>query len=233
MDARARERARASAADAAATLVAPGMMVGLGTGRAAALAVRAIGRRIRAGTLTGVLGVPTSRATEDLAREVGIDLADPVEGPRPDLVIDGADEVDPALDLVKGAGGALLREKVVAEASARRVIVLEADKRVRRLGARAPIPVEVVPAVEGWVRARLEDLGGQVVLRRSEGETVRSDNGLHLLDVRFPGGLADPRRVADRLRSIPGVVEHGLFLDLADEVLVGHEDGSVERLGRA
>jgi ribose 5-phosphate isomerase A len=206
-----------AAAEAAAELVEDGMTVGLGSGSTAALAVEAIGRR-----KPRIVGVPTSEKTAELARRLGIPLATLAEQPRLDLTIDGADEVEVGtLHLVKGRGGALLREKIVACATARLVIVADESKVVDRLtAAERPIPVEVVPF--GWESTadRLRAVGATPVLR----EGFVTDGGHYILDCLWPelGPAAD---LAQRLDGIVGVVEHGLFIGMASEAAIGGPDG--------
>lgn len=221
------DRLKRLAAERAAAMVEPGMVLGLGTGSTAELALAAIARRLAGGWLAGVRGVPTSANTAELARSLGIPLAELDEVGRIDLTLDGADEVDPALDLVKGAGGALLREKIVACASRRNVIVVDERKLVERLGTRARLPVEVVRF--GWrtQAAALEELGAaEVELRRSAGgEPHLTDEGHYLLDCRFAEGIADAAALERQIRARPGIVETGLFLGLADTVVVGTAGG--------
>ncbi len=202
------------------------MVLGLGSGSTAELVLRALGRRIARGELPGVRGVPTSNRTRDLARAAGIPLTDLDESPNVDLTIDGADEIDPRLDLVKGGGGALLREKIVARASGRNVIVADDSKLVDRLGRRCALPVEVVAF--GWRThlPALEGLGAEVTLRPARGgEPFRTDEGHLILDCRFPDGLEDAARIDRELRARPGVVETGLFLGLASALVVAAPDG--------
>jgi ribose 5-phosphate isomerase A len=182
--------------------------------------VVALGRRVRAGL--DVTGVPTSEATARLAREHGIALAELTERPI-DLVVDGADEVDPRLDLIKGYGGALVRERVVAAAARRVLILVEADKLVPVLGSRGRLPLEVLPFAAAFVADRLRRLGEAPALRRTAGRPVVTDNGNLILDCAVPP-LADPPAVAARLAAIPGVVDTGLFLGLADAVLVAEPE---------
>jgi ribose 5-phosphate isomerase A len=210
------------AAEAAAAEVSDGMRVGLGTGSTAAWAVRALGARVAKGLR--IVGVPTSRATEALAREVGIPLGTLDEEPALDVTIDGADEVDPALRLVKGGGGALLREKIVASATRRLLIVVDASKWRETLGA-FPLPVEVVPFGATVVARRLAELGCVPARRRAkDGKPFVTDEGNHILDCPF-GRIEHPERLATALASIPGVVEHGLFLGMTYAVYVAGESG--------
>lgn len=213
---------RRDAAARAAALVSSGMAVGLGSGSTALLAVEALARRVAEGALTDVVGIPTSRATADLARERGLTLADLEQRPVVDLAIDGADEVDPDGGLLKGAGGALVREKIVARAARRFVVVVDESKRVARLGERHPLPV----AVErfGWSTHldAVRGLGAEPVLRRdAAGRPYATDDGDFILDCRFPDGIADADAVARELKSRPGVIDTGLFLGFSPEVIVG------------
>jgi ribose 5-phosphate isomerase A len=217
-----------AAGEAAVALVTDGMRLGLGTGSTVYWTLRALAERVGAGL--HVVGAATSRETERLAHELGIPLAaiDDI-GPL-DLGIDGADEVSPALDLIKGGGGALLREKLVALQCRTRIIVVDSTKLVRRLGAR-PVPVEVVAF--GWraTAARLAAEGGRPRLRTTaDGQPFVTDEGHHILDCAFPP-IDEPEALARTLKALPGVVESGLFVGLADVVLVGSADG-VEALRR-
>ena len=219
---------KAVAARRAADEVRDGMVVGLGTGSTAAVLVAALGERVRQGLR--FIGVPTSEATARQARELGIPLATLEERPRLDLDIDGADEVDPAGDLIKGLGGALLREKIVAVASARLVIMVDESKRVGRLGEKAPVPVEVVRF--GWRRTAdaLRALGAEPVLRGGQGSAFVTDGGNYILDCRFPG-TRDLAALAGPVKALVGVVEHGLFTGMRPSVLIGHADGTCEVRG--
>lgn len=221
------------AAERAVELVEDGMKLGLGTGSTARLVLESIAARRSRGELEGIVGVPTSRATREQARELGIPLATLDEVTRLDLALDGADEVDPGLELIKGLGGALLWEKIVASASDRLVIVVDESKLVDRLGTRSPVPVEVVPF--GW-RTLLDPiraLGGDPVLREVNGEPFVTDGGHLILDCSFAGGIEDPWTVDAELRMRPAVVENGLFLGMADTVVVGGPGGPrmLERSG--
>ncbi len=208
------------AARRAVEYAADGMVVGLGTGSTADFAIRALGERARAEGLR-IECVPTSQASARLGTQVGLEIRSLEDHPAVDLTIDGADEVDPRLDLIKGLGGALLREKVVASASAREVIIVDASKRVERLGTRSPLPVEVVPFAWTLCRRRLMDLGPRAELRRDGGQPFVTDNGNYILHCHFPEGLPDPADMERRIGEIPGVVENGLFIGLADAVVVG------------
>jgi ribose 5-phosphate isomerase A len=209
----------------AVELVEDGMWVGLGTGSTAAHAVRALGERVQAGLR--IHGVPTSLATERLARSAGIPIGSFEQRSRLDLAIDGADEVDPELRMIKGGGGALMREKVVAAAAERLVIVTDASKYVPALG-RFPLPLEVLPFAWPVVARRIEALGVVPVLRRREGAAVLTDQGNLLLDCAF-GAIGDPEALAAELDGIPGLLEHGLFLGLADRVIVARGE-TIEEL---
>lgn len=210
-----------AAGEAAAALVESGMRLGLGTGSTVYWTLGALARRASAGLR--VTAVATSRATEALARELGIPLADIDAGGALDLGIDGADEVSPALDLIKGGGGALLREKLVALQCRRRVIVVDRSKLVPRLGAR-PLPVEVVAF--GWraTAERIRSLGGEPTLRTAQGRPLVTDEGHYILDSTF-GPIDDPAHLERALKGLAGVVESGLFVGLADLVLVGDAHG--------
>ncbi len=221
------DQQKAAAARKAVDLVRDDMVVGLGTGSTAAHAVRALGERVRGGLR--IQAIPTSKATEALAREVGIPLIGFERTTRLDLTIDGADEVDADLSLIKGGGGALLREKIVAAATDHVVIVVDAAKVKERLGA-FPLPVEVVPF--GWqvVAERIQSMGGRPSLRKGKDQQpFVSDEGHWILDCAF-GTIEEPGTLARDLHEIAGVVEHGLFLNLARTVLVGRDDGTVDTL---
>jgi ribose 5-phosphate isomerase A len=215
--------AKRRAAARALEFVSPGMRLGLGTGSTAAEFVRILGPRVAEGLK--VLCVATSKATFDLAQSLAIPLATLDEVPELDLVIDGADEFDPKLRLIKGGGGALLREKIVAAASARMVVIADASKEVARLG-RFPLPIEVdLFGLESTRRhvanlARAMGLPRDIKLRRSaEGHAFVTDGGHYILDCAF-GSIADPEALARSLATIPGVIEHGLFIGLASTIIV-------------
>jgi ribose 5-phosphate isomerase A len=214
------------AAAAAVAEVEDGMVLGLGSGSTAALAVDALGKRVAEEGLK-VVGIPTSERTAALARRRGVPLTSFAEHRRVDLTIDGADQVEAgSLNLVKGLGGALLREKIVAAASRRMLVVVDQSKVVDRLGGRTPLPVEI--AAFGWQSTldRLAGAGAQPVLRLApDGEPFRTDSGNHVADCGFPGGLDDAPRLEGGLAGIVGVVEVGLFVGLATSVLVGTPGG--------
>lgn len=205
-----------------------GQRIGLGSGTTARLFVEALAERLSRGELEGVRGVPTSVETEELAARLGIPLTTLEADPELDLAVDGADEVDRNLHLIKGRGGALLREKIVAGASRLFVVVVDESKLVELLGTWTPVPVEVLPF--GWrvVGDRVEALGASVSLRERGGEVATTDQGNYVLDCAL-GEIADPARVAAKLAAIPGVLAHGLFVSMAHEVIVGG-DGGIEVL---
>ena len=210
------------AAEQAAMRVDSGMVVGLGTGSTAAFAVEAIAARLARGEIRDIVGIPTSNRTRHLALQRAIPLTTLNERPHIDLTIDGADEVDPQGNLIKGGGGALLWEKIVATATRIYLIVVDQSKLVPVLGRRIALPVEVMPF--GW-RTHVETiraLGAEPVLRMgAQDEPFVSDGGHFILDCRFAEGIPDPHLVDHELRARPGVVETGLFLGMAPEVIVG------------
>lgn len=198
------------------------MVVGLGTGRAAAMFVRALAQRVDSG-LT-IRGVPTSEKTAELARELSVPLTTLDDVERIDLDVDGADEVDPNLDLIKGHGGALLRERVVASISTTFIVIVGEEKLVPHLGAKMSVPVEVVPFAVPVVRASLGGLGARAELRMNGNGPFESDNGNQILDAMF-SRIDDPLELERRVDAIPGVVDNGLFIGMADVVLVHGDDG--------
>jgi ribose 5-phosphate isomerase A len=222
---RGRDALKQQAAEYAVSLLQPGMVVGLGVGSTAIFAVRRIAELLASGALSDIVGVPCAVQVEAEARRLGLPLTTLEEREQIDLTIDGADEVDPQLNLIKGAGAALLREKIVAQASRREVIVVDEAKLSPQLGTRSAVPVEVVPF--GWgAQARwIASLGAQVSLRRQpDGAPLQTDQGNYLLDCAF-GPIADLAGLADRLAGRAGVVEHGLFLGLASDLIVAGSDG--------
>jgi ribose 5-phosphate isomerase A len=221
-----------AAAEQGASLVKSGMVLGLGSGTTSALMVQAIGRKLREGSLVNVIGVPSSSAIATVAKESGVPLSTLDAHPVLDLNLDGADEVDPNLDLIKGLGGALLWEKIVATASRQVVILVDDSKLVSRLGTKAPLPVEVVPF--GWKThlAFVASLGGMPTLRTEpDGRPFVTDEGNYILHCRFEGGIADPKELEARLLARAGVVGTGLFIGIAHQLIVGKADG-VEVLTR-
>jgi ribose 5-phosphate isomerase A len=220
-----REDLKRQAAERAVEFVESGMVVGLGFGSTARYAVERIAQRLAAGDLRDIVAVPTALQVEREARRLGIPLTSLDEHPQIDLTIDGADEVDPNLDLIKGGGGALLREKIVAQASRREIIVVDEAKLSEKLGTRFPIPVEVLPFARGAMAQYLEQLGAAIALRLApSGQPFETDQGNWILDATF-GPLDDPQPVADQLDRKAGVVAHGLFLGLATEVIVAGQGG--------
>ncbi|PID36586.1 MAG: ribose 5-phosphate isomerase A [Rhodobacterales bacterium] len=226
------DTAKFVAARKAVEFVEDGMKVGLGTGSTAAWMVRCLGERVREEGLR-VTGVPTSTRTADLAASVGIRVVALDEARWLDLTIDGADEFDPDLNLIKGGGGAHLLEKIVATASDQMIVISDATKQVEHLGA-FPLPVEVVPF--GWqtTKALVEEslagfdvMGTRSALRMNGDAPFVTDEGNHILDL-YLTRIGEPRKLALVLNQIPGVVENGLFIDICDKVLIGHQDGRVE-----
>jgi len=213
------------AAEAAVKFVQSNMVVGLGTGSTAVYAVRAISRRLQEGSLENVLGIPTSEQTGAAARAGQIPLTTFDNHPRIDLTIDGADEIAPNLDVIKGLGGALLREKIVAAASSRFIIIADQTKLVAQLGIRAPVPVEVIPFARRPVTDYLNGFATRVTIREKEGEIFRTDENNIILDCFFDGGIQDVPALARALREQPGVVEHGLFINRASDAIVATADG--------
>ena len=211
---------KARAAERALPFLDGVRLLGLGTGSTAERFTQRVGDLYRAGELGDVLAVPTSETTAQMARELGIPLTTLDEHPELDLTVDGADEVDPQLDLVKGLGGALTREKIVAHASRRYVIVVDDGKRVDRLGTRGPVPVEVLAFAVGPVERALRRRGAAASWRRDRDKLFRTDEGNLILDAAFEGGIDDPQSLDHWLNAQPGVVEHGLFLGMADAVVV-------------
>ncbi len=221
----ANELEKEAAARRSLDFVRPGYCVGLGSGTTATHAIRLLAERVKEGL--DIRCVPTSAASGELAARLGILLASFDRCPQMDVTIDGADEISPSLDLIKGGGGALLREKIVASASRMLVIVADSSKQVASLG-KFPLPVEVVPFAHALIAGRIAALGASVSLRQDEeGLPFVTDEGHYILDCAF-GLIDDPARLAAELRSMPGVVEHGLFLDMADIVLIGTGSEVVE-----
>ncbi|MDY0293714.1 MAG: ribose-5-phosphate isomerase RpiA [Candidatus Methanomethylophilaceae archaeon] len=209
--------------------VKDGMKVGLGTGSTAYHAIRRVGRLVRENGYN-LTCVATSSGTEGLAREYGIDTVSINEVGHLDVTIDGADEVDPEMQLIKGLGGALLREKIVAAASRQEIIVVDESKKVDVLGTRAPLPVEVLAFGHPFVKTALERQGCVATLRMSGGLPFVTDGGNYIYDCKFES-INNPFFLESRINVIPGVVDNGLFLNLASTVLVSSSDGTIERKG--
>jgi ribose 5-phosphate isomerase A len=210
---------------AAAELVVAGNIVGLGTGSTAYFAVVALGERVKTGLK--IIGIPTSVATGELARAVGIPLSTLDEHPDIDITIDGADEIDPKLNLIKGGGGALLREKIIAAASKRMVVVADSSKVVKELG-NFPLPVEIIPFAKAVLEKKITALGATCKQRnRPDGTPFVTDEGHHILDCNF-GKITDPPALARALSEMPGVVEHGLFIGIAKLAFVGRGISVIE-----
>jgi ribose 5-phosphate isomerase A len=221
----ANEQEKEAAARASLRFVRDGHVVGLGSGSTAAYAVRLLGERVRAGLK--IRGIPTSVDTKKLATSLGIPLITLDDSPQIDVTIDGADEVDPALQLIKGGGGALLREKIIAAASGQFVIIADSSKQVPMLG-RFPLPVEVIPFAQTVLTKKITALGATVKPRAdSSGKPFVTDEGHHILDCYF-GQIADPSTLARELSQMPGVVEHGLFIGMANVALIAKGDQVLE-----
>jgi ribose 5-phosphate isomerase A len=213
------------AAIKAVEYVRDGMVVGLGTGSTAEHAIKALGER--AGTGLQIQCIPTSDASASLATQVGLDLVDIEDEPVIDLTIDGADEVNPSLDVLKGMGGALLREKIVAAASTLEIIIVDESKLVDILGSKNPLPVEVVPFARAFAQRRLSGIARQAEIRRTpSGEEFTTDNGNLIIDCHFELGIDDAAAIEIAVNQIPGVVDNGLFIQLTHLVIVGQHDGS-------
>lgn len=213
---------------AAAKFVSDGMTLGLGTGSTVHFALVRIAERIREEGIA-VRGVPTSLDTERKSREFGIPLTTLEEVSRIDLTIDGADEIDGNFDMIKGGGGALLREKVVASITKKTVIVVGRNKVVERLGTTFMLPVEVAPFAQPVIARAIRELGGEPLLRTLDGgEAYMTDNQNRILDCRFESGIEDAAVLEKQLGALPGVVESGLFIGLAHVMIVGSDDGACE-----
>ncbi len=222
----ANDREKEAAARASLRFVRDGDIVGLGTGSTAVYAVRFLGERVQAGLK--IRGIPTSIHTQELAASLGIPLTTLDEFQQIDVTIDGADEIDPGLRLIKGGGGALLREKIVASATKQFVIIADSSKQVPMLG-KFPVPVEVIKFAEALVAKKISALGASVGVRIDRsGQPFITDEGNHILDCHF-GQIPDPPALARKLEAMPGVVEHGLFIGMAALALIGKGDGVIEQ----
>ena len=220
------ESLKRQAAERALEYVESGMVLGLGTGSTVAHFLDLLATKLSQGALSDVVGVPTSIWTGRKARKAGIELIGLADREKVDLTVDGADEVSPDLDLIKGMGGALLREKMVAQASHHVVIIADGSKAVDRLGTASPLPVEVAEWAPVTHARFLEGLGGEVQTRTSkDGLPLRSDNGNLILDCRFPDGIDDPAGLDATLQNRAGIVETGFFLGLADVAILAFADG--------
>jgi ribose 5-phosphate isomerase A len=221
----AQDQEKKIAAEASLKYVREGQVVGLGSGSTATLAIRALAERVRAGL--NIRGIPTSQHSRELALELGIPLITFEDAQQIDVTIDGADEFDPDLNLIKGGGGALLREKIVASATRQEVIVTDSSKQVAVLG-KFPLPIEVIKFAQPLVAKRIAALGAICVLRRdTAGEPYVTDEGNHILDCRF-GEISEPAKMARTLSEIPGIVEHGLFINMASVVLMAKGNQVIE-----
>ena len=220
-----RAKLKQEAAESAVQFVHSGMVVGLGTGSTAIFATRRIGALLRSGELKDITAFATSKATQDEAQQLGVPMMDDSLPLAIDLTIDGADEVDPQFNLIKGGGGALFREKIVAQASAREIIVVDDSKLSDRLGTHFALPVEVSPF--GWQSQLrfLESLGARCIIRmHKDGAQFVTDSGNMILDCNF-GPIADVNALAAKLGARAGIIEHGLFLSIASDVIVAAESG--------
>jgi ribose 5-phosphate isomerase A len=223
-----RDQDKQAAARAAVELVKSGDVVGLGSGSTAEFAIRFLAERVREGLK--IIGIPTSLQTQHLAEQLGIPLGTLDEHSAIDIDIDGADEIDSKLNLIKGGGGAFLREKIIASVSRRFIVIGDSAKQVQRLG-KFPLPVEVISFAQSLIKTKIETLGAQVKLRQyAYGNPYVTDEGHHILDCTF-GEIADPPALAQKLCCIPGIVEHGLFIGMAEMALLG-KDGSTVQIRR-
>jgi ribose 5-phosphate isomerase A len=217
-----RQQAAAYAVD---NYIESGMVVGLGVGRTVNLALHHLAKRLEAGTVKEIIGIPCSDSTAQLAQQLGIPLSTLEAHPIIDVTLDGADEVDPFLNLIKGGGGALLREKVVAQASLREVIMIDPSKQVTRLGTNWALPIEILPFSWGSEALFLRSLGADPKLRlQADGQPFVTDNGHHIVDAQF-GPLDHPAELAHKLDGRAGIMEHGLFIGLATDVIVARTQG--------
>jgi ribose 5-phosphate isomerase A len=219
-----KDELKRQAAYSAAEYVESGMVIGLGTGSTTRFALERIGELLAQGALRDIVGIPSSRQTEKVAHERGIPLTSFDMHPKIDLTIDGADEIDPSLNLIKGGGGALLREKVLAQASNRNIIIVDEGKLSPQLGTLWALPVEVIPFALRTEEDYLKSLGSTVERRQDARDLFLTDENNVILDARF-GPISNPEDLAVQLNGRAGIVEHGLFIGLATEVIVAGEEG--------
>lgn len=213
-----------AAAVEAVKFVNDGQVVGLGSGSTAELAILELGKRIQSEKMR-IIGIPTSKRSEAVAKGAGIPLSSLNEHDVVDVTIDGADEIDPNLNLIKGLGGALLREKLVAKATHKEIIVADESKIVKQLGTKAPVPVEVIQFSREFIGRRLAELGCAPALRLKDEAPYVTDNGNNILDCTFHNGILDAKELDLRFHVIPGVVETGLFIAITDTVIIGSDSG--------
>jgi len=218
------------AGEAAATFVRSGMKLGLGTGSTMYFTIQALGRRVQAGQLKDLIMVPTSEHTATLAGTLGMPSSNLSDVLELDLTIDGADEVDPQMQLIKGLGGALLREKIVASSSKRMLVVIDSHKLVKKLGTQAPLPVEVDPFAWKATQQKLGALSGCTPVLRvtTDGATFHTDGGHYIFDCHFKHGIDDAPALERAIKSIPGALECGLFIGIAKQVIVGAPDRALQ-----
>ncbi len=225
------EQLKKAAADTAVSHIKSGMVVGLGTGSTAIWGVRRLAELLDTGELNDIVAIPTAERTAKAARALGIPLTTLDQHPQIDITFDGADEVDPQLNLIKGGGGALLREKIVAQASRRNITIVDHSKLSAQLGTLFALPVEVVPFAWQTQVTFLQNLGATVTIRREDdGNKYKTDQGNYILDCAFTP-IADCYQLNTRLNGRAGIVEHGLFLDLATDVIVA-APGAIQHLKR-
>jgi len=219
------------AARAAVEQIHSGMIIGLGTGSTVFFALKAISQRLKRGEIEDIVGIPSSHSTEMIAKEMGIPLSDLDQHPEIDLTIDGADEVDGDLNLIKGGGGALLKEKIVAQASKRNVIIVDESKLSERVGTKWPVPVEVIPFGLSVELLNFKKMGIEARIRKKEdGSQFITDAGNYILDCFF-GPLKEPQKIEEMLHGRAAIVENGLFLKTASEIIIASYDG-IKRLSK-
>lgn len=221
-------KAKQLTGEKATEYIEDGMIIGLGTGSTAYYAIKKVGEMVRNGL--EIKAVPTSKETAELAAEEGIELVELSEVESLALTIDGADEVDPEFNLIKGGGGALLREKIVASATDKLIIVVDESKLVKNLGA-FDLPVEITPFSWQYTQRMVEKFGCSSEIRKKDGEVFVTDNGNYILDCDF-GKIKDPLKITVELNKLPGVVENGIFAEMAEIVIVGYNDGHIEVLDK-